>query len=605
MKTFRKLFAIFAGIALLASCVKIEEAHNRLVPTNKYGDYAILFSNPAARTKAQITSVSGTGYDEFKLYAWNSIGDTIMKPYSVVASGVNAYEYENEPGQELQYFKSVADWYDFIGVIPTNKTMTLNGGSLKVDGVQSFLVDDKRSEKAVNLTDTLYWSAGLAAESPEEFLWAYKRISKADYGNIVNLPFEHQNSLLFLGFSSDRNDTELIDYVPGNPGSPAIPGTPDTETYSSQSVKFIDELVAGHSVQVGIGFVGASSPKLTAGNPTTLYVGSNNATYSFMAKDWLLSIKDAVNSQFVYYRLNQVANSTSKTETTEDWESAASNKNIFMMKLADGVNVTDFENGNDAFWSALVAHDEGTADPWVGGSTPASFKSIFQKAYDEGWRVIRINVSDANASQVMVFLANNFTITTQVCTITPGTPDIPAVPATPAIEGIRVFSADSLGVNNLPADTLYCVHVPHTTVADATIDANGCVLSNKTTSNEVIQFSLPATTTLSSTAVWSPTTFYALPGDANLNFIVVKLSYTYNGLTTYDVRVPIHLPNGGFQPGKYYKYELYITSTGNGTNDPDEASNEKDEVLIENNPVIQVKLVESGYTQGDERKLTI
>ena len=91
----------------------------------------------------------------------------------------------------------------------------------------------------------------------------------------------------------------------------------------------------------------------------------------------------------------------------------------------------------------------------------------------------------------------------------------------------------------------------------------------------------------------------------NFNFIVVKLSYIYKGITAYDVRVPIHLPDGGLQPGKYYKYELYITSTSNGTNDPDEASDEKDEILIEDNPVIQVKLIESGYTQGDERQFKI
>lgn len=181
----------------------------------------------------------------------------------------------------------------------------------------------------------------------------------------------------------------------------------------------------------------------------------------------------------------------------------------------------------------------------------------------------------------------------------------PAVPGVPGIDGIRVFSADSIGVNNVPTDTLYCVHIPHTTVADATIDANGCVLSNRSTTDNVIQFSLPETTTLGNTTVWSPSTFYALPGDIDFNFIVVKLSYTYNGVTAYDVRVPIHLPDGGLQPGKYYKYKLYITSTSNGTNDPDEASNEKDEIIIKDNPVITVRLIENGYVRGDERIIKI
>lgn len=86
---------------------------------------------------------------------------------------------------------------------------------------------------------------------------------------------------------------------------------------------------------------------------------------------------------------------------------------------------------------------------------------------------------------------------------------------------------------------------------------------------------------------------------------MVKLSYVYKGVTTYDVRVPIKLPAGGLQAGKYYKYELYITSSSNGTNDFNEAAIEKDEILIENNPVISVKLIDTGYTEGDNRKITI
>ena len=139
-------------LAVAASCVKIDYVNR--IPTNSKGDYAILFSNP--RTKAQITSVSGTGYDSFNLFTWNSINDTIMNPYIVMASGEGAYQYENVDGQELQYFKGVTDWYTFIGVIPTTHTTTLKDGSVKIKDVTSFVVDDKRAEKAVNLTDTLY-----------------------------------------------------------------------------------------------------------------------------------------------------------------------------------------------------------------------------------------------------------------------------------------------------------------------------------------------------------------------------------------------------------------------------------------------------------------
>ena len=600
MKMNEKLLAIIVGLLMIASCVKVTEVQNGTLPKNHNGEYPILFSN---QTKAQTTSVSGTGYDEFKLFVWNSLNDTIMKPYSVVATDVNEYHYEDLPGQEIKYYRKASDWYDFIGVIPGNHNMALKNGAVKVEGVKSFTVDDNLADKAANVVDTLSWSSGLAVDSPEELLTAYKRVPKNKYGSVVSLPFKHENAVIFLGFSSDRNDTKIVDYAPGTPGIPAVPATSDSVKYTKKTVKFIDELVAGSEVQVGIGFYGASSPKLRKNQPNPLYVGENNGTWK--SKDWLLSIKDAVNSQFVYYRLNQVTNSTSKTETTDDWESAASNKNIFMMKLADGVDKTEFAAGNDAFWNALVAHDEGTTEPWVGGSPADSFKNMFKKAYDEGWRVIRINVSDANSNQVLVFLSSNIEVNTQICETIPGNPGSPAVPGSPAIEGIRVFSADSTGVNNIPTDTLYCVHIPHTVVADATISATGCELSNRATSNEVIQYSLPENTTLSSTPVWSPTTFYALPGDSELNYLVVKLSFVYNGEAVYDVRVPIKLPDEGLQASKYYKYELYITSRGNGTDDPNEARDEKDEIVIENNPVINVRLVEAGYAKGDSKKLTI
>lgn len=595
MKNKKIFLAIAAMLMTIASCVKVEDTFNNRIPTNSKGEYAILFGNPTLRTKATIVSTSETGYDTFSLFSWNALNDTIMNPYTVQANGANSFQYDEVSGQELKYFKKNSDWYDFIGVIPTTHTTVLKNGAVKVNALTSFIVDDKRAETAVNLTDSLYWSANLAADSPEEFLWAQKRVEKANYGDVVSLPFNHGNALIFLGFSSDRTDTELINYVPGTPEIPEVPGTPDQVTTTSKATKFIDELVAGNTVQVAMGFIGASSSKLTKGQPNPIYVGSDNTANGYLAKTWLLSIKDAVNAQFEYYRLASIT-SNDKTPTTEDWESAASNKNIYMMKLASGVNATDFANGNDVFWNALVAHDYGTAEPWVGGSPAESFKDMFTKAYNEGWRVIRINVSDANANQVLVFLASNQEITTKVSTVVPGTPGTPAVPAVPGIDGIRVFSADETPD--------YCTHIPHTTAADATISSTGCELSNRTTSTDVIQFSLPATTTLGTAAVWSPSTFYALPGDANFDFIVVKLSYTYNGVTVYDVRVPIQLPAGGLQAGKYYKYELHITSTGNGTNDPNEATTEKDEVLIENNPVISIKLAETGYTQGDERIIT-
>ncbi len=555
MKIRHLIFMLIACIAMIASCVKVDYTLDNRIPTNPKGEYAILFSHPAPITKAQTTSISGTGYDSFSLFSWNAINDTIMNPYTVIAKAEQSYQYEDVTGQEIKYFKRVADWYDFIGVIPTTHTMKLKDGAVKVEGVTSFVVDDKRSEKAVNLTDTLYWSAGLAVESPEEFLTAYKRVAKADYGNVVELPFVHQNALIFLGFSSDKTDTKIIDYVPGTPDIPAVSAVNDTifvqkfgangyynrndnnqaSALTDAQVTFINSMYELHRSNGDV-FTGNDWPSSTPSGCVDTLIRKTNLIPSDYKMSWL-------NEGVVFF----------------DWEKYFTDNGI--TKPTQWLNigpVVHIKKNNNGSYTGILLNMGSQS------GTPNSLPIIIEKV--------------------------------------PGTP---AVPGKPALEGVRVFSADSTGVNNVPTDTLYCVHIPHTVTADATIDANGCVLSNRVTTDDVIQFSLPATTTLSETPVWSPTTFYALTGDTNFNFIVVKLSYIYNGITTYDVRVPIHLPDGGLQPGKYYKYELYITSTSNGTNDPDEARDEKDEIIIEDNPVIQVRLVESGYTQGDERRFTI
>ena len=578
-------FAIITMLMVAVSCAKLDASYDSdYTLTNNNGEYAILFSNPSNFTKAVVNPTSSKGYDEFSIYSWNSNGDTIMNPFVVQADGADDYVYDGVNGQQLQYFKNNANSYSFIGVIPTTDTI-LQNGTVTV-GVESFTVDDKKVE-----------GNGVKADSPKEFLYAYADVAKANYSANVSLPFKHGNALLYLGFISDDANTEILDYTPTIPEVPASPGTPDTETYTKKTTKFIDELVVGNEVQVAIGFYGTNSPKLTENNPNPLYVGTNNTTNGWLSKDWLLSIKDAVNSQFVYYRLNQVNNSTSKTETTEDWESAASNKNIFMMKLADGVDKAAFAAGNDAFWNALVAHE---AD-WVGGSPAMPFKQMFAQAYADGWRVIRINVSDANASQVLVFLSSNIEASTQVCTITPGTPATPGSPEVPGIDGIRVFSAQT------DANDGYA-KIAHTATADATISSTGPAFSNRVTNNNAITFSLlenkvPVGTT-EADAAYSPTTFYAIPGDAGLTHFVVKVSYEYKGTKVYDVRVPITLPAAGLEAGKYYKYIINITSTGNGTNNPAEADPESENVDIVDNP-IKVIIDHTDYTDGHTQIIKI
>lgn len=576
MKKFLIYFIAVIAAFTVSSCVKTVlgpttvvvsgpsglPTYSYVVPRNANGEYGITFGNYSPYTKAMsengvLVGPNQCGYNTFNMYAWKDGSATVMNPYAINWEN-DAWVYDNVSGQELQYFDRNSSEYRFIGVI-SNSTETYGTNDVTVTDVPAFL------DNSEELT------------TPDELLWTYTSVAKDSYSSPVSLNFKHANAKMYIGFASDRSDTEILDYTPS---TPEVPATPATETYAKKTTKFIDELVAGNEVQVAIGFYGVSSPKLTETQPNPLYVGGDNTSNGWLAKTWLLSIKDAVNSQFVYYRLNAVANSTSKTETTEDWESAASNKNIFMMKLADGVDKAEFAAGNDVFWNALVAHET----DWFGGSPKISFKQMFAQAYADGWRVVRINVSDADANQVLVFLSSNIEASTQVCTITPGTPYQPAVAG---LDGIRVFSVteDITDGKN--------VVTPHTTEATAVV-TNACALTATTTDDDVITFTKPsalvAQFATAADITWdgctkSPSVWYALPVGNPDNGYVVKFSYTYNGVSYYDARVHIPFADSNFAQGVYYTYVIYITDKTNGTSDPDEANLDKDEVDTDNIPI--------------------
>lgn len=552
MKTLKFILALL----LLAGCVQTIETEYPSV--NSKGEYLIQFGTKG--TRATVSSVSGTGYDEFNLYVWNSNNDTIMKPYRVEAFSPSDYVYSTLPNQELKYFSNTANYYDFTGVIPVNHKETVLGDTIKVDTVKAFTVDDARV------------SGTLIADSPEEFLWAYKRVNKADYPNVVDLPFKHQNALIYIGFSSDRDDTELLDYVPGTPDTPATLDT--TDTYIN--LKNATNIVA---TTTQIKAPGSSSYVAAYPLPAAL-VAEIKSYYSIdngAPGDYNLGL-----GKSIWDPVNQNTNLLKSLRVVKDIPDEY--KKVVDIH-AEGINMTFFD-------AIKYLNDNGyQITSGISGGKPQVFDNgyIILDAYVNGTSYSISALNWASANSVPVYSVDT----------------IPGVTGRQAIEGVRVFSADSVGVNNLPTDTLYCVHIPHTMIADAYIDSTGCKLDNRITSDSVIQFSLPTTTTLSATPVWSATTFYGLPGDANFNFIVVKISYTYNGVTSYDVRVPIKLPAGGLQPGKYYKYEIKITSTYNGTNNPDEATDEKDEILIEGLHPIVVNLQIEDYTQGANQQIKI
>jgi len=584
------LFFMFATLMFI-SCNNSEVAYNEQTKTNtptyievgtmnNYGDYAITFSNAPKRQKINHISLSGTGYDDFQLFTMCDTG-VVMNPYLVQYNGTG-WSYAGVGTQDTAWFYSACEGYDFIGIIPSDATTTLNAANktVKVDDVEAFLVKEATED------------------SPKEFLYSKASLERSDYPNGVDLNFKHGNAKVYFNFESDDAATQLLNFMPTIPAVPASPGTSETETYTKKTTKFIDELVDGNQVQVCIGFYGVNSPKLTENNPNPLYVGTNNTTSGWLAKDWLLSIKDAVNAQFIYYRLNQVNNSTSKVETTEDWESAASNKNIFMMELASGVDKTEFAAGNDVFWNALVAHDAGTQEPWVGGSTAMPFKQMFAQAYADGWRVVRINVSDANANQVLVFLSSNIESSTQICEITPGTPATPGSPEIPGIDGFILLAATSDAGDGSDAVVSQFV-----STANATVSCTSNTIYTPVSTVDRFVYDIPATALTTKTQ--SPSVLFSLPvKSVAAQGFTLKFSYVYKGDSVYDVRAYVPASKCIWEEGKYYTYNIKIQGLGNGKSDPADAD-ENDPVVGGSNVIDVINVTVSDYTEGDSYDIII
>ena len=550
MKTSKLILAI-AAVMVAVGCAKIEGTNSSSVPTNSKGEHAIIFSQAEPATKASHISVAGNGYDEFSLYTWNSNGEVIMNPFKTVATGTGTYEYDGVSGQSLQYFKNNADSYSFIGVIPTANA-SLSNGTVTV-GVESFVVDDNR------VTGTL------SADSPKEFLWARADVVKANYNQYVTLPFKHGNALLYVGFISDDAATEIIDYAPGT----SVAGT-----MINKKAKMFDEMASGQLVSYALVPLQGDQNGYYAGFKGNYFnLNPYHGGYNYVSKERLAELMPLVNAQFIYTDEN--------CGYVDKWEYNVNKQYKIFLKFADGVDVNEFAAGNDAFWTNLTADE----------------KAKMQNHHDSGCRIIRIEeLPDGNYFAWGETYGTYINYSGRDLKIMNG-----GTIGTTTISGIRVFSAQTDATEGY-------AHLAHTKTAGATV---GTSLSydNRSTGTDVIQYSLPTPTTVpvgttEADAVYSPTTFYSIPGDAGLTHFVIKISYTYKGTTVYDVRVPLALPAAGLEAGKYYKYIINIKSTSNGTNNPDEARDEKNDIDIIDNP-IRVSVNITDYAEGHTVIVTI
>lgn len=205
----KKYIILLIGILTITGCspdIDINVIPTYIYPgtTNGQGQSAIAFEKySSGQTRAIANSNSGTGYDEFKFYGWNS-NETVIGGYDVsfVSPG---WTYVGINDQELKYFDNFINEYEFIGIIPKDITQSYNNGKVTVTGVEAFTVDNPY-EPETNASGT---------DTPKEFLYSYTSVPKANYSQGVGMNFVHGNSKVYLGFTSDDDQTEIIDYYPG------------------------------------------------------------------------------------------------------------------------------------------------------------------------------------------------------------------------------------------------------------------------------------------------------------------------------------------------------------------------------------------------------
>ena len=163
-------------------------------------------------------------------------------------------------------------------------------------------------------------------------------------------------------------------------------------------------------------------------------------------------------------------------------------------------------------------------------------------------------------------------------------------------EGVVILPATSTLGNGSDA-----VLATYPTKATTEISLNG-LSWNVTETTNIATFTKPSakiTSNDASTAIASPTTWYALPcNDANVGY-TIKISYTYKGVNVYDARVFIPANECEWSEGKYYTYVIQLNGKGNGKPTPTDINAEDPTVNTSDNNEIKLFKVEfSEYGDG-------
>lgn len=173
---------------------------------NAKGENAITFSNYSdarqAFTRASVNSLSNTNYDDFTLFTWTN-DSVVMNGFHVtyVDGNPSGWAYFNVDNQPIKYFDNFVDKYNFLGVIPMTDVQMSESDNLVKVNVEGFTVDNETT------TDT-----------PKEFLYAVTTVAKAEYEKGATINFKHGNAKVYLKFTSNDPNTEIIDYYPNTSG---------------------------------------------------------------------------------------------------------------------------------------------------------------------------------------------------------------------------------------------------------------------------------------------------------------------------------------------------------------------------------------------------
>ena len=567
----KKFLFYLSALILFVNCTRNEPDYN-IAPTNgnatyisvgttnNHGDYAITFGNGNSNKKAPRkmihNSVSGTGYDEFNLFTLCDTG-VVMNPYRVEYT-TNGWAYAGIGTQDTAWFYGACSAYDFIGVIPTDVTSTLNATdkTVQVNGVEAFVVKEATED------------------SPKEFLYTATTVQRGDYANGVDLNFKHGNAKVYFNFESDDPTCKILDFTPYNPGSPAVPGVPGTKTTTSVKRLMFDLLAEGQLV--GYPF---NTTQETLGGKYTGQKGNffNIHPNTYFTNERLAELMPLVNAQFVY---------TDECQTdisNVNWEYGEDRQNKVFLKFADGVNAADFIAGNDAFWTNLTATE----------------KSAMQNYYESGCRPIRINQLANGNYFVWGESYGTYMPTTSryFVVLTGGTPGQPAVPAT-GIQGFILLAATSVAGDG--SDAIISNFVSS---ADATVNLTSTATYTPVSPVDRFIYDIPTTALTAKTQ--APSVLYSLPVKvvADQGF-TLKFSYVYKGDSVYDVRAYIPADKCVWQEGKKYTYNIRIEGLGNGKLNPTEAD-ENDPVVTSNNIIQVVNVNVGGYEEGDSYNITI